>query len=74
MFEVEVKWYNDFDEEEVVDHMIVCAASYDEAVKCITEEVEYIDYIHISQIHSGMSHVVYVPEECMNDVVVANTF
>lgn len=72
MYKAKVSWYNDYDDKDEVSFVLVCAESWEAAMRYITESFEYIDSIEIEQIHPGEQRIVYLPPECVVDVTREN--
>lgn len=74
MYKAKVSWYNDYEDKDEVSFILVCAESWEAAMKYIVEGFDYIDSIEIEQLHAGEHRIVYIPPECVVDVTRENNW
>ena len=72
MYKAKVSWYNDYEDKDEVSFILVCAESWEAAMKYIVEAFENIEFIEIEQLRAGDHRIVYIPPECMADVTKEN--
>ena len=72
MYKAKVSWYNDYEDTDEVSFILVCAESWEAAMKYIVEAFENIEFIEIEQLRAGDHRIVYIPPECMVDVTKEN--
>ena len=74
MYKAIVKWYNDYEEKDEVTYMMICAASYAEAVSRVCESFTYIDRIEIEEVHGSEHHIVYIPADLFDRIAEENFY
>lgn len=76
MYYVKVTYYDVVDTDEKSFHALVPADNMSEAVKVITDEWSDSDVeeITIRQIQFDYSRIVYIPKECVDQVVEENSY
>lgn len=74
MFYAKVIYYDAIDDNERSFHALIPAGSMSEAVKIIADEWNDVGEVIIRQIQFGSSRIVYIPEECVEQVVEENTY
>lgn len=74
MYKAKVEWYNDYDDVDDTTYVIVCADSWQEAMKYVAEEFHYLTSVEMTELHQGTSHMIYLPPECVIDVTRENTW
>jgi len=47
MYYAKVNWYNDYDEKDIITHIMIPAADYNEAMQVITSQFSYINSIEM---------------------------
>lgn len=72
MYKAKVSWYNDYEDKDEVSFILVCAESWEAAMKYIVEAFDCIEFIEIEQLRAGDHRIVYIPPECMVDVTKEN--
>lgn len=65
MYYAKVNWYNDFNENDEIVHIIICASDWNEAMQKINGEFKYINSIEMRQIQSDKCDVVYITENIL---------
>ena len=74
MYYAEVNWYNVMDETDIVEHIIICTDSWNDAVQEIINTYEYVNSINIRQINSDGNKIVAVPEESVDKIIDLNSY
>lgn len=74
MYSAKVNWYNESEKCDVVDHMIICASSWNDVVEKINCHYSYINSIEITQIQVDECDLIYVPENMMDAVIKENQY
>ena len=74
MYKAKVSWYNDYEDTDEVSFILVCAESWEAAMKYIVEAFENIEFIEIEQLRAGDHRIVYIPPECVVDVTRENNW
>ena len=74
MYKAKVSWYNDYEDTDEVSFILVCAESWETAMKYIVEAFDFIDSVEIEQIRAGEHRIVYIPPECVVDVTRENNW
>lgn len=74
MYYAEVMWWNEYDEEDVINHMFIAAGSYEEAVRYINQAFNHIESITIEEFDSEERHIIYIPEEAVQQVREENSY
>ena len=74
MFYAKVTYYDAVDDNEGSFHALIPADNMSEAVKVITDEWNDVGEITVRQIQFDCSRIVYIPEECVEQVVEENTY
>lgn len=72
MYKAKVSWYNEYEDKDEISFILVCAESWEAAMKYIVEAFEHIEFIEIEQLRAGEDRIVYIPSECMADVTREN--
>ena len=72
MYYAKVNWYNDYDGEDCIVHMFICAADWNEAMSKVSSQFDYINSIEMRQIDSADCSVVYVPSEFVDKIIEEN--
>ena len=72
MYYAKVNWYNGYDEKDVISHVMIPAADYNEAMQAITSQFSYINSLEMREVDGGECKMVFIPESCVEDVIAEN--
>ena len=72
MYYAKVNWYNDYDEKDIITHIMIPAADYNEAMQEITSQFSYINSIEMKVVDSCECKLVFIPESCVEAVIAEN--
>ena len=72
MYYAKVNWYNDHDEKDVISHMMIPAADYNEAMQAITSNFRYINSLEMKEVDGIECKFVFIPESCVEAVIAEN--
>ena len=64
MYFAEVHWWDEYQEDEVVDYVFVCAANYADAMQYINCATQ----VMLEEFDSEKRNLVYIPKECVDQV------
>ena len=75
MYYAIVNWYNEYDEEDIISHMLVPADDWNDAMSKVVKQFQWINSIKMEEI-SGCANaeVVYIPENCAEAVINENNY
>ena len=76
MFYAKVTCYKEYEDKNEVDHMMIPAKSYAEAVAAINEAFPDVEEIVIRDMVLSIDNarIVYIPEDCIDAVLDANSY
>ena len=75
MYYVVVNWYDDYNEEDKINHMLIPANDWNEAMQKVTNEFQWINSIEMKEIiGSGKVEVIYIPEDCAEVIMNENNY
>ena len=73
MYYAKVNWYDDCDEKDVISHVMIPAADYNEAMQVITSQFDYINSLEMKEVDGcGECKLVFIPESYVEDVIAEN--
>ena len=75
MYYATVNWYDDYNEEDKINHMLIPANDWNEAMQKVTNEFQWINSIEMKEIiGSGKVDIVYIPEDCVEAIMDENNY
>ena len=75
MYYAIVNWYNEYDEEDIISHMLVPADDWNDAMSKVVKQFQWINSIKMEEISGcGNAEVVYIPENCVEAVINENNY
>ena len=72
MYYAKVNWYDDYNEKDVINHVMILAANYNEAMQAITSQFSYINSLEMKEVDVGECKMIFIPESCVEDVIAEN--
>ena len=69
-----VNWYDDYRERDMINHIMICAADWNDAMQKITEHFTWINSIEMEEVDSSEHSVVFLPENLVQDVIAENRY
>ena len=74
MYYVKINWYNERSDEDIISHMIICAADWNDAMQKITSRFTWINSIKMREIDSCEHSVVFIPDNMIDAIIAENTY
>lgn len=75
MYYAVVNWYDDYNEEDKVNRMLILADSWNEAMQQITNEFQWINSIQMQGVVDGdKTKIIYIPEDCVDAIIKENSY
>ena len=75
MYYAIVNWYNEYDEEDIISHMLVPADDWNDAMSKVVKQFQWINSIKMEEISGCVNaEVVYIPENCAEAVINENNY
>ncbi len=74
MYYAEVMWWDEYGEEDIINHMFVAAGSYEEATRYINQAFDHIESIKIEEFDCEERHIIYIPKEVVQQVKDENSY
>jgi len=74
MYYAKVNWFNVYNEEDCISHMLIPAADWNNAMQKISSEFEFINSIEMKEVNFGKCDVVYLPEDSVASVIEENVY
>jgi len=74
MYYAKINWYCEWEDEDKISHVIVCAGDWNEAMQKINKEFSYMNSIEMEQIQSDKTNLVYITEEILNVIKDENNY
>ena len=72
MYYATVNWYDDYNEEDKINHMLIPANDWNEAMQKVTNEFQWINSIEMKVVDDYECKLVFIPESCVEDVIAEN--
>lgn len=66
MYFAEIHWWDEYQEDEVVDYAFVCATNYADAMQHIDSAFDHITQVMLEEFDSEKRNLVYIPKECVD--------
>ena len=75
MYYVVVNWYDNYNEEDKINRMLIPANDWNEAMQLITSEFQWINSIQMEEVVGGdKTKIIYIPEDCVDAVIKENSY
>ena len=75
MYYVFVNWYDNYNEEDKINRMLIPANDWNEAMQLITSEFQWINSIQMEEVVGGdKTKIIYIPEDCVDAVIKENSY
>lgn len=72
MYYAKVNWYDEYNEKDIISHIIICASNWNDAMQKINNSFTWLNSIEMRQVQAEEVDVVFINEDAVESILKEN--